>query len=109
MDRYVAHDNHISLFHGMEETMLPYRHVYYKADEVDARIQELEEENEQLDVSATERQLEIYRFRKALEFYADSETYKENPPLGGDQKHIDPTPIEIDEGERATEALKEEK
>ena len=32
-----------------------------------ARIKKLEEENEELDKSATERQLEIYRLRKALE------------------------------------------
>ena len=67
----------------------------------------LEEKNKrikELEALVNKRDVWLYKLRKALEFYADEQTYT------GEINSVDEgivIPIDIDRGKRATEALKD--
>lgn len=73
-----------------------------------ARIMELEMESQQYK-HALEFYLEIesQQYKQALEFYADEETYEIKNATDTDEIYDPFRLIDLDEGEKATKALKE--
>ena len=79
------------------------------------RVQELEMENKSLNhilgehiVACEQMEKKIKRYREALEFYADEETYETKFATDTDEIFDPFTLIELDEGKKARRALEGE-
>ena|SRR5690606_39212629 len=85
------------LGYGMGGHLISVNDIYWLvryAKEQSKRVQELEQQNK--------------RYKQALEFYADEETYEMKFVANTDEIGVPLTVIELDEGKKARQALEDE-